>query len=76
MERGTVIGLITTRKVLLGGGGCLFSKEKKGFFFQFEGFDFFLHLTILLNMLNTLKKREGGLNEKKVVQRHSVETTC
>lgn len=75
MERGTVIGLITTRKVLLG-GGCLFSKEKKGFFFQFEGFDFFLHLTILLNMLNTLKKREGGSNEKKVVQRHSVETTC
>lgn len=75
MERGTVIGLITTRKVLLGGGG-LFSKEKKGFFFQFEGFEIFLYLTILLNMLNTLKKREGGSNEKKVVQRHSVETTC
>lgn len=75
MERGTVIGLITTRKVLLGGGG-LFSKEKKVFFFQFEGFEIFWYLTILLNMLNTLKKREGGLNEKKVVQRHSVETTC
>lgn len=74
MERGTVIGLITTRKVLL--GGCLFSKEKKVFFFQFEGFEIFLYLTILLNMLNTLKKREGGSNEKKVVQRHSVETTC
>lgn len=75
MERGTVIGLITTRKVLLGGGG-LFSKEKKFFFFQFEGFEIFLYLTILLNMLNTLKKREGGSKEKKVVQRHSVETTC
>lgn len=74
MERGTVIGLITTRKVLLGGG--LFSKEKKVFFFQFEGLEIFLYLTILLNMLNTLKKREGGSNEKKVVQRHSVETTC
>lgn len=75
MERGTVIGLITTRKSFFWGGG-LFSKEKKGFFFQFEGFEIFWYLTILLNMLNTLKKREGGLNEKKVVQRHSVETTC
>lgn len=75
MERGTVIGLITTRKVLLGGGGYLV-KRKRGFFFQFEGFEIFLYLTILLNMLNTLKKREGGSNEKKVVQRHSVETIC
>lgn len=75
MERGTVIGLITTRKVLLGGGG-LFSKEKKVFFFQFKGLEIFLYLTILLNMLITFKKREGGSDEKKVVQRHSVETTC
>lgn len=75
MERGTVIGLITTRKVLLGAGGYLV-KRKRCFFFQFEGFEIFLYLTILLNMLNTLKKREGGSNEKKVVQRHSVETTC
>lgn len=73
MERGTVIGLITTRKVLLGGG---YLAKRKSFFFQFEGFEIFLYLTILLNMLNTLKKREGGSNEKKVVQRHSVETTC
>lgn len=75
MERGTVIGLITTRKVLLGAGGYLV-KRKRWVFFQFEGFEIFWYLTILLNMLNTLKKREGGLNEKKVVQRHSVETTC
>lgn len=74
MERGTVIGLITTRKVLLGGGYLV--KRKRWVFFQFEGFEIFLYLTILLNMLNTLKKREGGSNEKKVVQRHSVETTC
>lgn len=65
MERGTVIGLITTRKVLFGGGGGLFSKEKKVFFFQFEGFEIFLYLTILLNMLNTLKKREGVQMRKK-----------
>lgn len=76
MERGTVIGLITTRKVLLGGGGGYLVKRKRVVFFQFEGFEIFWYLTILLNMLNTLKKREGGSNEKKVVQRHSVETTC
>lgn len=46
MERGTVIGLITTRKVLLGGGG-LFSKEKKVFFFQFEGFEIFIYYLTL-----------------------------
>lgn len=59
MERGTVIGLITTRKVLFGGG--LFSKEKKFFFFQFEGFEIFWYLIDnSLKYVEYLEKRREG----------------